>query len=235
MRNTAGGTNGMRRKRPKSDHRNPTRRDKETTSHIPLPTFDMKSSHVPSPQQYSPIIHPTETHHPNPQQSPTPLHNAAMFGRRRPVLGTALIVGASRGAARREVSKQTTAQQQQSAQNSDDVDRQVADKLQEEEDHRREKEEQEARIQKAVDEAVRKAGVEQPKPVVLAPEGGPAEGRRGSFVAGPLVLNGGAEVMPVAAREVGGVVGETLFCGKCGLKGEVGDGFCRRCGMGLRG
>lgn len=180
-------------------------------------------------------------HHPphrNPSPQPptitNPLHNATMFGRRRPVLGTALIVGASRGAARREVSKQTTAQQQ-SAQNSDDVDRQVAAKLQEEEDHRREKEEQEARIQKAVEEAVRKAGVEQPKPVVLAPEGGPAEGRRGSFVAGPLVLNRGAEVMSVAAREVGGVVGETLFCGKCGLKGGVGDGFCRRCGMGLRG
>lgn len=156
-----------------------------------------------------------------------------MFGRRRPVLGTALIVGASRGAARREVSKQSTAQQQQSAQNTDDVDRQVAAKLQEEEDRRREKDEQEARIQKAVEEAVRKAAVEQPKPVVLAPESGPEEGRRGSFhVGGPLAVNGGGEVMPAAAREV---VREVLFCGKCGLKGEVGDGFCRRCGIGLRG
>lgn len=175
-------------------------------------------------------IHPHKPNH-NPANKP----NSKMFNRRRPVLGTALIVGASRGAARREVSKQTTAQQQQSAQNSDDVDRQVAAKLQEEEDRRREKEEQEVRIQKAVEEAVRKAAVEQPRPVVLAPETGPEEGRRGSFVGGPLVLNGGAEVMPVAAREVAGVVGEALFCGKCGLKGEAGDGFCRRCGMGLRG
>lgn len=214
----------MRRKRPKSDRRNPTRRDKETTSHIPLPTFDMKSSHVPTPQQYSPIIHPTETHHPNPQQSPTPLHNATMFGRRRPVLRTALIVGASRGASRREVSKQTTAQQQQSAQNSDDVDRQVADKLQEEEDHRREKEEQEARIQKAVEEAVKKAGVEQPKPVVLAPEGGPAQGRRGSFVAGPLVLNGGAEVILWWRERWGVWWGRRCFVASVGFVGGVGWG-----------
>ncbi|KAK0747157.1 hypothetical protein B0T18DRAFT_413219 [Schizothecium vesticola] len=160
-----------------------------------------------------------------------------MFGRRRPVLGTALIVGASRGAARREVSKQTSSQQQQPAQNSDDVDRQVAAELQEEEDRRREKEEQEVRIQKAVEEAVRKTGgggggIEQPRPAMLAPEAGPPEaGRRGSFVDGPLVLNGEAEVMPAAARE-GWVVGEMFFCGKCGLKGEAGDEFVGGVGRG---
>ncbi|KAK1825992.1 hypothetical protein QBC39DRAFT_376914 [Podospora conica] len=180
-----------------------------------------------------------------------------MFRRRRPVLGTALIIGASRGAARREVSKQTAAQQQQSAQNSDEVNRQVTAKQQEEEARKREQDEQEVRIQKAVEEAVRKAapvsvggggegrgstavyaggeGVQEPRPAMLAPEG--EAGRRGSFVGAPLVGNGpgGVEVMPAAAREVGGAVGEVLFCGKCGLRGEVGDGFCRRCGMGLRG
>ncbi|KAM5373437.1 hypothetical protein ACJZ2D_006931 [Fusarium nematophilum] len=73
-----------------------------------------------------------------------------MFGRRRrPILGAAVVVGASRAAARHEVEKQTAV----NAQREFEVQQQV-------ELRRREEEEQERRTQRAVDEAMRKAAAE---------------------------------------------------------------------------
>lgn len=113
-----------------------------------------------------------------------------MFGprRRRPVLGTALIIGGSRAAARREVDKQSAA----AAQRSEDVDKQVANRKQEEE-------EQEAKIQKAVDEALKKTGAGAlPSPISGGGSvGGGGDDRpvkgKGKAVAGGGIDGGGAE------------------------------------------
>jgi len=67
-----------------------------------------------------------------------------MFGpRRRPVLGTALIVGASRASARREVDRQS----QQQSQQQGAIEREAEAK-------RRREEEQDARVKRAVEEAI---------------------------------------------------------------------------------
>ncbi|KAK4209505.1 hypothetical protein QBC37DRAFT_450200 [Rhypophila decipiens] len=72
-----------------------------------------------------------------------------MFGRRRnPLLATAVVVGASRSAAKRQVNRESSNQ----AQYEQDVQKEVERK-------KREEEEQEARTQRAVDEALRRAGV----------------------------------------------------------------------------
>ncbi|KAK3323143.1 hypothetical protein B0T19DRAFT_476299 [Cercophora scortea] len=89
-----------------------------------------------------------------------------MFGRRRrPVLGTAVVIGASRAAARHEVQKQSTSQLQY----EDDVAREAERKRQEEA-------EQEERTQRAVEQALKKAGLhhdgvsqENITPLVLSP------------------------------------------------------------------
>ncbi|KAK3896600.1 hypothetical protein C8A05DRAFT_39854, partial [Staphylotrichum tortipilum] len=88
-----------------------------------------------------------------------------MFGppRRRPLLNTALVIGASRASARREVERQTAAQ----AQREYDVQRAAEQqmRLQREEEARihraaeekqRKKEEEDERVRKAVEEAVAK-------------------------------------------------------------------------------
>ncbi|KAK3688890.1 hypothetical protein B0T22DRAFT_512779 [Podospora appendiculata] len=89
-----------------------------------------------------------------------------MFGRRRrPVLGTAVVIGASRAAARHEVQKQSTSQSQY----EDDVAREA-------ERRRQEEAEQEERTQRAVEQALKKAGLhhdgvsqENITPLVLSP------------------------------------------------------------------
>lgn len=77
-----------------------------------------------------------------------------MFGRRRrPILGAAVVVGASRAAARHEVQRQAVMDTQREL----EIQREV-------ELRRRNEEEQERRMQRAVDEAVQKAAVENPVP-----------------------------------------------------------------------
>ncbi|KAM0250492.1 hypothetical protein ACHAQJ_008615 [Trichoderma viride] len=73
-----------------------------------------------------------------------------MFNRRRrPVLGAAVLVGASRAAARHEVQKQSVMDTQRDI----EIQRQV-------EAQRRQEEEQERRTQRAVEEAMKKAAAE---------------------------------------------------------------------------
>ncbi|KAH8906506.1 hypothetical protein BR93DRAFT_998788 [Coniochaeta sp. PMI_546] len=73
-----------------------------------------------------------------------------MFGRRRrPILGAAVLVGASRSAARHEVQHQAVMQSQREIEIQREVDM-----------RRREDEEQERRTQRAVDEAVKAAVTE---------------------------------------------------------------------------
>ncbi|KAJ4202408.1 hypothetical protein FSOLCH5_008627 [Fusarium solani] len=77
-----------------------------------------------------------------------------MFGRRRrPILGAAVVVGASRAAARHEVERQAVVDTQREL----EIQREV-------ELRRRNEEEQERRMQRAVDEAIQKAAVENPAP-----------------------------------------------------------------------
>ncbi|UPL02836.1 hypothetical protein LCI18_013770 [Fusarium solani-melongenae] len=77
-----------------------------------------------------------------------------MFGRRRrPILGAAVVVGASRAAARHEVERQAVMNTQREL----EIQREV-------ELRRRNEEEQERRMQRAVDEAIQKAAVENPAP-----------------------------------------------------------------------
>ncbi|KAI8649182.1 hypothetical protein NCS57_01454400 [Fusarium keratoplasticum] len=77
-----------------------------------------------------------------------------MFGRRRrPILGAAVVVGASRAAARHEVERQAVMDTQREL----EIQREV-------ELRRRNEEEQERRMQRAVDEAIQKAAVENPAP-----------------------------------------------------------------------
>ncbi|KAM6529223.1 hypothetical protein FALCPG4_007370 [Fusarium falciforme] len=77
-----------------------------------------------------------------------------MFGRRRrPILGAAVVVGASRSAARHEVQRQAAMDTQREL----EIQREV-------ELRRRNEEEQERRMQRAVDEAIQKAAVENPPP-----------------------------------------------------------------------
>ncbi|WAO91331.1 Hypothetical protein NCS54_00879800 [Fusarium falciforme] len=77
-----------------------------------------------------------------------------MFGRRRrPILGAAVVVGASRSAARHEVERQAAMNTQRELEIQREVELQ-----------RRNEEEQERRMQRAVDEAIQKAAVENPAP-----------------------------------------------------------------------
>ncbi|RKK59529.1 hypothetical protein BFJ69_g17300 [Fusarium oxysporum] len=69
--------------------------------------------------------------------------------RRRPILGAAVVVGASRTAARHEVQQQELVE----AQREDEIQRGI-------ELRRREEEEQDLRTQRAVDEAIKKAALE---------------------------------------------------------------------------
>jgi hypothetical protein len=174
-----------------------------------------------------------------------------MFGpRRRPILGTALVIGASRASARREVERQTALQ----AQREWDIQRAAEARARQQADeeariHRaaeekqRKKEEEDARVKKAVEEAVAKSVAE-----AQAQQGGP-----GYYTPPPQVMPGmvvGADGMGpppayVAAPGPGGLQqvptvvmaaqgdpkGSVRYCTSCGTSCDVMDRFCRTCGL----
>lgn len=126
-----------------------------------------------------------------------------MFGRRRnPLLATAVVVGASRSAARREVGKQSNNQ----AQYEQDVQREA-------ERREREEKEQEVQTQRAVDEALRRAGV---GGYVVDQQSGSASSP-GPSSSPPTPMSLGAE-------------GVSQYCPACGSVCKMDDMFCRRCG-----
>ncbi|EXA29025.1 hypothetical protein FOVG_19411 [Fusarium oxysporum f. sp. pisi HDV247] len=174
-----------------------------------------------------------------------------MFGRRRrPILGAAVVVGASRTAARHEVQQQELVE----AQREDEIQRGI-------ELRRREEEEEELRTQRAVDEAMKKAALEnqaaqQSAAAVLSP---PLPRYHDNYPSMPVqtqdmgfhnpITNAGPSTQAVPAYPLGSQSQEgrlqsaqdsgfiapasrpqTQYCPQCGFACQGGDRFCRQCG-----
>ncbi|KAL7907595.1 hypothetical protein GGI35DRAFT_481266 [Trichoderma velutinum] len=183
-----------------------------------------------------------------------------MFGRRRrPVLGAAVLVGASRAAARHEVQRQAVVQSQREM----DIQREV--------DIRRLQEvEMEQRTQRAVDEAMKKAATENPvpqqsAPVIVSPP--PQQFYNGqppiqmqtppgqSYTLATNTMPGvqpeqivrslspqppayssesPLQDRPKSAQGIGSaspaLESNVRFCTQCGFGCQIGDKFCSRCG-----
>jgi len=163
-----------------------------------------------------------------------------MFGRRRrPILGTALVIGASRASARHEVQRQVAAQTQRDYQIQQEVEYRSRQKEEEEariqraaEDKQRQKEEEEARIQRAVDEAIRAQAaaaappVQAAAPIALVPgmPPPPPPPYAPQTMGGPVL-----QPVPVMAPEAQ----NCRYCPSCGNGCELMDRFCSRCGLNL--
>lgn len=169
-----------------------------------------------------------------------------MFGRRRrPILGTAVVVGASRAAARHEVQKQELME----AQREEDIQRQI-------ELRRREDEEQEQRTQRAVDEAMKRAALETQAAQQSAPAVSPLPQYRETHPTVQVqtqdmglydsVQNAGPIIQPVPAYPLGpqsyerglqsspdfdpASKSKIQYCTQCGFGCQAKDRFCRQCG-----
>ncbi len=177
-----------------------------------------------------------------------------MFGpRRRPILGTALVIGASRASARREVERQTAAQAQREWDVQRAAEQQVRAQREEEErihraaeEKQRRKEEEEERVKRAVEEAVAKSTAAQqqqqgqyyggpppPPPGMGMP--GDVMGPPPAYVAAPGSVPpgpGGLQHVPtVVMAAQGDPKGSVRYCTSCGTSCDVMDRFCRTCGL----
>lgn len=167
-----------------------------------------------------------------------------MFGHRRhPVLGTAVVVGASRASARREVEQQTALESQQASQTHQSA-----------EAKRRQGDEQDMRNQKTVEEALAKASfgatavavpAASPRLVQAGQPLGSAGTPHSSSPAAYYQL-GSAEIpqnTPPTAQFFKGSQGATgvlmpagdhgpaiQYCPGCGNACEAADLFCGQCG-----
>ncbi|KAK0642213.1 hypothetical protein B0T16DRAFT_421181 [Cercophora newfieldiana] len=179
--------------------------------------------------------------------------------RRRPVLGAALVVGASRASARREVERQS----QQQSQQQEAINREAEAK-------RRQEEEQEARVKKAVGEALAAQQLASRAPgsdLNLTPAQAPMPNRSPSPMLPPRpsaeasglglaaqiqtppstyhrpdqqgVFRGDAEIAAVGVGVTtpvssGGNGGPSkafiVYCPGCGNSCSLDDFFCRKCG-----
>jgi hypothetical protein len=138
-----------------------------------------------------------------------------MFGRRRPILGAAVLVGASRSAARHEVEKQA----QRDAERPMAVERAAEKKLLEQKENDR-------RTQLAIDEAIAKENrrIENADKVPTCSD--------------PVTKGYGAahqiELTPSNVNSGQGVckeqVNNTQYCPNCGHGCRRGDRFCTKCG-----
>jgi hypothetical protein len=142
-------------------------------------------------------------------------HRSEMFGRRRPILGTAILVGASRSAARHEMEKQ----KQRDAETQIAIER-AADKK------RREEEENDRRTQLAIDEAIarERSRNEDASKLPLCHEAVPV----GHSTAHPI-----EQAQPYVSHGQG--AGEKQeakiwYCPGCGYGCKHGDKFCSKCG-----
>lgn len=168
-----------------------------------------------------------------------------LMGAGRPILGTALVLGASHHIARREAERQMSAQEQREW----EIERRA-------EERRRQEREQEARVQRAVDEAMKTANaknanasapgnqyvVASPVPVATAVPLQPTQAvyqgapRSSMLDVGdtlapppsytPRSVSPGAQPGPVLVPDTQNV----QYCPACGNACELGDRFCRKCG-----
>ncbi|KAF6527618.1 hypothetical protein HZS61_007956 [Fusarium oxysporum f. sp. conglutinans] len=170
-----------------------------------------------------------------------------MFGRRRrPILGAAVVYGASRAAAKHEVRKQELMASERDREIEREVDL-----------RRREEEEQELRTQRAVDEAMKKAALQeqaaqqsaaammppQPRydeayPMVQAQtrdlgvfnpanDGNTIIQPAPAYQVGPQFVEGRPQKGPVQGPVPGSRV---HYCTQCGFSCQDTDRFCRQCG-----
>jgi len=184
-----------------------------------------------------------------------------MFGRRRrhPVLGTAVVIGASRASARREVERQTAVQAQQAS----EIERSAEAK-------RRQEEAEELRIQKAVEGAIAKASfgatavavpgasarlvqagqplvspssssstssptfsaganMNYPLPSVETPENTPTTPQFYNMK-GPADTAGVSFPAAASSSFSSSQAASVRYCPACGNACELSDDFCRKCG-----
>ena len=137
-------------------------------------------------------------------------------GRGRPLLGAALLVGASRSAAKHEVAKQAqlASEAELSAQRAAEA-------------QRREEEKNDRRTQQAIDEAIEK---ERRKELAQTESRNAATNMGGS---GSGSIPGGQIIYSsnVRAPEAGQTMGaDTFYCPQCRNVCRLGDKFCSRCG-----
>ena len=180
-----------------------------------------------------------------------------MFGprRRRPILGTALVIGASQQAARREVQLAASAQVQRDL----EIERAAEAK------HRREREE-DARVQRAVEEAMRNsnANAGPPSPPGAYPGAAPPPGVYYPGYPPPAGVYAGAPPPPgvyppppvpqgyqgapqqrsldpgnpppaytpqnTGRSSPGSSTRKSQYCPECGNACTMADRFCRQCG-----
>ncbi|KAG5756161.1 hypothetical protein H9Q70_001245 [Fusarium xylarioides] len=166
-----------------------------------------------------------------------------MFGRRRrPILGAAVVYGASRAATKHEVRKQELMASERNREIEREVDLQ-----------RREEEEQELRTQRAVDEAMKKAALQQeagqPTAAAMMPPQprydeaypmmqaqtrdlgvfNPAED--GNTIIQPAPAYESVERRPQKGPVQGPAPGSRVrYCTQCGFSCQDTDRFCRQCG-----
>ncbi|KAB5542755.1 hypothetical protein GE09DRAFT_225520 [Coniochaeta sp. 2T2.1] len=173
-----------------------------------------------------------------------------MFGRRRrPILGAAVVIGASRSAARREVQQQAVIQSQREIEIQREVDM-----------RRREEVEQERRTQRAIDEAVKAAVTDsqastQQSPVAVQPQPPqqpyatmppmpsqiqdttprvqPEPSMQALYPQVPpyTPLPPSLDGRPKSAQGISSTGINARFCFQCGFACGVDDKFCRRCGV----
>jgi len=138
-------------------------------------------------------------------------------GRGRPLLGAAVVIGASRSAAKHEVAKQAqlTAEAQASAQRAAEA-------------QRREEEKNDKRTQQAIDEAIAKerGRIEQAE-IELRNATANTGGARSSGLAGdpPIYSTNDRGVETGQKMEL-----DTHYCPQCRNVCRFGDKFCNRCG-----
>ncbi|KAK5652397.1 hypothetical protein OQA88_10589 [Cercophora sp. LCS_1] len=178
-----------------------------------------------------------------------------MFNRRRghPILGTALVVGASRASARQEVERQASLQaqqqllqQQQQAQQRQEIERQAELK-------KRQDEETEERVKKAVAEALQASTIANAS-AAFPPGVAPVAGSIATMQIGagthedfpppptPLVVPPGqfgtpqnSSISPRSSLASGGAPAPNIqYCAGCGNGCDLMDLFCRRCGRSLK-
>jgi hypothetical protein len=137
-------------------------------------------------------------------------------GRGRPLLGAAVVVGASRSAARHEVAKQE--------QRNSEMQR-AADS--EAERKRREEEERDRRTQQAIDEAIEKER-SRTEQIEAAPRNTISNtgGAGTAYCAGDVPPYSSHDPKTCERKEV-----NTRYCSECGNLCKREDKFCNRCGF----
>lgn len=175
--------------------------------------------------------------------------------RRRPILGAALVYGASRSATKHEIAKQAERDRQTEAEISMAEDRRRREEAERqrqqqaaidqaiarerEQNERRRREDEERMQQLTVDAAIAKS-MQQPPPINVNMQPAPQLGQPSMQmdVQQPVISGGGLQAPPMSLPRSGSPasfhgVTEVRYCPCCGTGCKQADRFCAGCGYKL--